>query len=138
MKEFSSCYNGTITNRNTFNRGWLFSGFINDIQKQHQLSTIIPNDVTNLIEDFYPYMTCIIDNGSIRIKAGFTGNDSPQIDIPSFVGLVRDRFLTFNFPSKYDEWYGERAHRFKFLFRARFPVQNCVITDFDNMVYLLY
>eukprot|EP01083_Nonionella_stella_P257762 881903_1 len=63
----------------------LIYGFIRAFQKQSELSMPVPDDVQNLIVQFYQLTCLVIDNGSHAMKIGFTENDIPII-FPTIVG----------------------------------------------------
>ena len=52
--------------------------------------------------------TCVIDNGSGVVKAGFSGEDAPRAIFPSIVGRPKTHSVIVGVDAK-DEYIGDEA-----------------------------
>ncbi|CAG8576058.1 13665_t:CDS:2 [Ambispora leptoticha] len=74
--------------------------------------------------------TIIIDAGSDTYKTGFVGQSSPHKIFPTILGNEKYHTLTGEEPNTY---IGEEAQRKRGILSIRNPVQNGIITNFDDM-----
>ncbi|XP_061181923.1 actin, cytoplasmic 3-like [Saccostrea echinata] len=77
-------------------------------------------------------ITVVIDNGSDTIKAGFAGDDTPRYIFPSFVGKPRHRAKLFA-RGKKNSFVGQEAQLKRGILAVRNPIQNGIITNWDDM-----
>ncbi|CAG8603108.1 1057_t:CDS:2 [Ambispora gerdemannii] len=74
--------------------------------------------------------TVIIDVGSDTCKVGFTGQDSPHKIFPTILGNEKYHTLTGEEPTTY---IGEEAQHKRGILSIRNPVQNGIITNWDDI-----
>ncbi|EWS71403.1 actin (macronuclear) [Tetrahymena thermophila SB210] len=78
----------------------------------------------------FDYPAVVIDNGSERCKAGIAGEYAPRADFPSIVG--RPKYQNLMLQGK--EFYiGDDALANKALFNLQYPIENGLVTNYDNM-----
>jgi len=78
--------------------------------------------------------TIVIDNGSDTIKAGFSGDDSPRIIFPTLTGRERYWSEKTDLSSKGKGFYvGEEAQNKRGVLNVKRPVENGIVTHWDDM-----
>lgn len=70
--------------------------------------------------------TIVIDYGSFKCKAGFWGDDEPKLVIPSMVGVNK-------FCKTKDLYVGEKALNAIGILQVQFPIENGIVTNWDQM-----
>ncbi|KAJ5075711.1 actin-10-related [Anaeramoeba ignava] len=80
-----------------------------------------------------PFQTVIIDNGSYLTKVGFAGEDEPKIAFETIVGRIRSPHSILVGMNIRDSYIGEEAKKKRGILMMRYPVQNGIITDWDNI-----
>ncbi|EGF82404.1 hypothetical protein BATDEDRAFT_29486 [Batrachochytrium dendrobatidis JAM81] len=68
----------------------------------------------------------VIDNGSGTIKAGFAGQDNPNIGRPKHTKVMAGAV-------EGDSFIGKKAQELRGLLRIRYPMQHGVVTDWGDM-----
>ncbi|OIT20878.1 actin-7 [Nicotiana attenuata] len=74
----------------------------------------------------------VIDNGSVTSKVGFAGDDSPRAVFPSIIARPRHTGVIFGMGQK-DAYIGEEARYRRFYFSPRYPIEDGIIRDRDDM-----
>ncbi|XP_016434187.1 actin-1-like [Nicotiana tabacum] len=74
----------------------------------------------------------VIDNGSVTSKVGFAGDDSPRAVFPSIVARPRHTGVMVGIGQK-NTFVGEEAQYKKGYFSLRYPIEDGIITDWDDM-----
>jgi actin, other eukaryote len=74
----------------------------------------------------------IFDNGSTNFRAGFSGDGTPRIVIPSMIGRPKSKF-NMGVGEK-DIFIGEEAQSLKEILDISYPVENGYIKNFEDMV----
>lgn len=78
----------------------------------------------------------VIDLGSHSIKAGFSGEDTPRVTIPTIIGKPRDPALMIGMVQK--EYYtGWDAWNKKHLLTISNPIYEGVVTNFEELQKIL-
>ena len=67
----------------------------------------------------------VIDNGSYATKAGFTGNDAPNVILNSIVGKHVTRHK--------ESYIGREAKAMGSFVNLKYPINRGIITDWDAM-----
>ena len=74
----------------------------------------------------------VLDNGSGTIRAGFAGDDLPKCYFPSVVGRPKHpRVLAGGLEG--DTFIGARAQDLRGLLKLRYPLEQGVVTDWEDM-----
>jgi len=81
----------------------------------------------------------VIDNGSGSCKAGFAGDDAPEVVFPSIVGRPRSMALTammmgMGKGQSGPTFVGSRAQRMKGILNLTNPVEHGIIMNWDDMI----
>jgi len=74
----------------------------------------------------------IIDNGTGRVKAGFSGEDAPRAVFPSVVGRVKHRQCMVGISEK-DCYVGDEALAKKGILALDYPISHGIVTNWDDM-----
>jgi len=74
----------------------------------------------------------IIDNGSGRVKAGFSGEDAPRAVFPSVVGRHRHRAAMIGIAQK-ETYVGDEAQSKKGILKLEYPIAHGIVTNWDDM-----
>ncbi|KIP05631.1 hypothetical protein PHLGIDRAFT_145302 [Phlebiopsis gigantea 11061_1 CR5-6] len=78
----------------------------------------------------------VIDNGSFRTRAGFAGDSTPQVVLPTVAGRPRGpRLLAYmmNTPGLKTVYVGKEALAKRGIMRIKRPIEEGVITNWDDM-----
>ena len=78
----------------------------------------------------------MLDIGSFNIKAGFAGEDAPKVIMPTILGKPKFPGVLVGMDQK-DFYVGQEALAKKHLLNLSSPVENGVITDFDELEHIL-
>jgi len=78
----------------------------------------------------------VVDSGSGLIKAGFSGSDKPKCVYRSYVGRAKHkRTLIAEDRDLYNRAVvGSKAEENRGLLHLKYPIENGIVTDWDNMV----
>jgi actin-related protein len=76
--------------------------------------------------------TCVIDNGSGVVKAGFSGEDAPRAIFPSIVGRPKNPGVIIGVEAK-DEYIGDEAQQKRGVLKITYPVGHGIVQDWDDM-----
>jgi actin-related protein len=74
----------------------------------------------------------VLDNGSGTIKAGFAGDDQPQVVIPNIVGRLRHTSASSE-ASQTDSYIGNQALAYKNKLTISYPMEHGIVTNWDDM-----
>ena len=77
-------------------------------------------------------LTCIIDNGSSAVKAGFAGEDAPRAIFPSIIGRPKNPGVIIGVEAK-DEYIGDEAQQKRGVLKISYPIAHGIIKDWDDM-----
>ena len=78
----------------------------------------------------------VIDNGSATIKAGLAGEEFPRAVFPNMVGTPRVPGVMVGMC---ENWYvGEEARRLRGLLSTKYPVEDGIVTNWDEMKNILH
>ena len=94
---------------------------------RHATSGRIPSIV---VTDLEPAI--VIDNGSGYCKAGFAGENSPRLNIPSIVGKPRFKNVIIGYKER-DKYIGEHAQRKRGVLALSYPIESGIIINWDDM-----
>ena len=76
--------------------------------------------------------TCVIDNGSGVVKAGFSGEDAPRAIFPSILGRPKNPGVIIGVEAK-DEYIGDEAQQKRGVLKISYPIAHGIIQDWDDM-----
>lgn len=76
--------------------------------------------------------TCVIDNGSGVVKAGFSGEDAPRAIFPSIVGRPKNPGVIIGVEAK-DEYLGDEAQQKRGVLKISHPIGHGIVQDWDDM-----
>lgn len=76
--------------------------------------------------------TCVIDNGSGVVKAGFSGEDAPRAIFPSIIGRPKNPGVIIGVEAK-DEYIGDEAQQKRGVLKISYPIAHGIINDWDDM-----
>ena len=78
--------------------------------------------------------TCVIDNGSGVVKAGFSGEDVPRAIFPSIIGRPKNvsNYKMLGVDAK-DEYLGEEAQQKRGVLKLSYPIEHGIVKDWDDM-----
>mmetsp|Transcript_15696 Transcript_15696/g.26968 ORF Transcript_15696/g.26968 Transcript_15696/m.26968 type:complete len:376 (+) Transcript_15696:54-1181(+) len=74
----------------------------------------------------------VIDNGTGRLKAGFAGEDEPQLIFDTIVGSPKHRKVMAG-AVEGDNFVGSQANELRGLLKLRYPMENGIVTDWIDM-----
>lgn len=74
----------------------------------------------------------IVDNGSDTVKAGYAGEDAPQVVFPCVVGSQRIRGVNLGLGAK-DYFIDDEAQIKQGFLNLKHPVEYGMITNWDDM-----
>lgn len=74
----------------------------------------------------------VIDNGSGVIKAGFSGDNQPNVKFPSIVGVPRTDKQMVGVESK-SEYIGDEAQKMRGVLKLSYPIESGIVTDWGQM-----
>ena len=75
----------------------------------------------------------VIDNGSGSIKAGFSGDESPKMIIPSIVGCLKDRVCQMHKDNEKDVFIGDEACSKAGILHLEYPIKHGIVNNWDDM-----
>ena len=73
----------------------------------------------------------IIDNGSGKVKSGFSGEYSPRSIIPSIIGRPKNMNRLVGLTK--DEYLGDEAQQKRRILKISYPMEHCNINDWTDM-----
>ncbi|CDW84237.1 actin i [Stylonychia lemnae] len=76
--------------------------------------------------------TCVIDNGSGVVKAGFSGEDAPRAIFPSIVGRPKNSSALIGVDSA-TEYLGDEAQQKRGVLKIFYPIEHGIVKDWDDM-----
>nr|P53469.1 RecName: Full=Actin, cytoplasmic; AltName: Full=Actin, micronuclear [Sterkiella histriomuscorum]AAA85839.1 actin I [Oxytricha trifallax] len=76
--------------------------------------------------------TCVIDNGSGVVKAGFAGEDAPRAVFPSIVGRPKNVSALIGVDSA-SEYLGDEAQQKRGVLKIFYPIEHGIVKDWDDM-----
>ncbi len=76
--------------------------------------------------------TCVIDNGSGVVKAGFSGEDAPRAIFPSIIGRPKNQSVIVGVDAK-DEYIGDEAQQKRGVLKISYPIGHGIVQDWDDM-----
>nr|AAF00922.1 actin I [Urostyla grandis]AAM77604.1 macronuclear actin I [Urostyla grandis] len=76
--------------------------------------------------------TCVIDNGSGMVKAGFSGEDAPRAIFPSIIGRPKNPGVIIGVEAK-DEYLGDEAQQKRGVLRITYPIEHGIVKNWDDM-----
>ena len=79
----------------------------------------------------------VIDNGSDTCKAGFSSDETPRTVIPSIVGRPRRAIGMIGMEEDNIFYVGNEAKSKRRILTLRHPVENGIVTNWDDMEKLL-
>lgn len=110
-----------------------------DTQEEPTESKAADDELLNDIEDtpISPYMgqiPIIIDNGGGLLKAGLSTTTTPY-KVPSLVGTPKHSRVMLSAPST-EKFFGDDAYKHRGLCKLTYPIQNGVITNWNDVIQL--
>ena len=88
-------------------------------------------------DDDSEIMPIVIDNGSGIIKAGFAGDELPQIEYSNAVAIPKYPNWMYGNNSNENYYIGEELQRMKSVWKIKYPVRRGFIEDWDSMKIIL-
>ena len=73
-----------------------------------------------------------IDNGSGMIKAGFAGDDAPNVIFPTMIGRLKHSGVLVGLDQK-DTFIGDEAQAKRGVLTLNYPISHGFVTDWDEM-----
>ncbi|ETO06816.1 actin [Reticulomyxa filosa] len=83
-------------------------------------------------EEYEEHQSVVIDNGSGTIKAGFSGDNAPQVVFPTVIGRPKHEAITSGKGQK-DAYVGDYVHNKEELFQLEHPIECGLVTNWDDM-----
>ncbi len=77
--------------------------------------------------------SCVIDNGSGMMKAGFAGQDAPLSVFPTIVGYPKHQGVMIGVSRK-DCYVGDDATIKRGILKLKYPIEHGIVTNWDDMV----
>ena len=76
--------------------------------------------------------TCVIDNGSYMIKAGYAKEYEPSFSCPTIIGYPKTKNQMHNIERK--EFYvGQEAQKLRKFINVSYPVEEGAVQNWDEM-----
>ena len=78
----------------------------------------------------------VLDIGSSMVRAGFAGEDCPNVNFPTVIGRARVH-PSMRDSKPRDAYIGNYSRRYEHLYHLTYPVDRGIVTDWDDMEILL-
>jgi len=122
LNEFKEVYNTMDSNGDGF------------VSKKEMLSY---KNSRSLLADEDPNQAIVVDVGSGRTKAGFSGDDAPRAVFPTIVGRPRNKGVMVGMGKK-DAYVGDEAQSKRGVLINKHPVEKGIVTDWDDYEKILH
>jgi actin len=78
-------------------------------------------------------MAVVLDNGSGMVKAGFAGEEVPQVIFPAIVGRPKPGVTGIHGAPLKNEYIGDEAIKMQGVCNLKYPIKTGIVEDWDDM-----